>query len=569
MSELDGIRREQLRAKEAGQSGESGALKDRPEGKQAKLSLTEIVAGSDKLAHGLRKDADKGGHSTFAALFGLGLLKQLDQASQTKEFKWMAARGNVRELAQVYGRKFLQPGKAEIKKEKTLLQEDKELELRAKRQAETSQKVDDELSEESRKEAKQPEEDEGLKTREDEREEEEIAKDLQFEKIYDEEDYLEELKRATELALGIDEEHTKGRQVFKSLEKIQPHDMAQAAAALAAHGLSKKRLRECIKNLANGKIIVVGDLLIDELLEGKPERISREAPVLILEHMETELIPGGAANTAHNITALGASCHAIGVCGKDEYAAKLATLLEKFGITHSLVQDPSRPTTVKTRILSRSYAIRQQLLRLDRISHATIDSVVQSLLSERLERAANGYNAVILSDYRAGVISDNVIATSRKVAAQHGLLYVIDAQEGFERFQAATLLTPNQPDAEKAVGYTFDTREKLLKGGQDLLLLTGAQAILITRGPEGMVLFRTGQPPVYMPVFNRSEVFDVTGAGDTVVATMTLALSTGSSVEEAMALGNLAAGIVVRKPGTAVTSQEELIENLEQVNLAE
>jgi rfaE bifunctional protein kinase chain/domain len=357
--------------------------------------------------------------------------------------------------------------------------------------------------------------------------------------------------------------------VFKNLEKIQPHDMAQAAAALAAHGLSKKRLRECIKNLAKGKVMVVGDLLIDELLEGKPERISREAPVLILEHMETELIPGGAANTAHNITALGASCHAVGVCGKDEYAAKLAALLEKYSITHSLVQDPSRPTTVKTRILSRSYAIRQQLLRLDRISHATIDSVVQSLLSERIERAASGYNAIILSDYRAGVISDGVIATSRKVAAQQGLLYVIDAQEGFERFQAATLLTPNQPDAETAVGYAFDTPEKLLKGGEDLLVLTGAQAILITRGPEGMVLFRTGHSPVHMPVFNRSEVFDVTGAGDTVVATMTLALSTGSTPEEAMALGNLAAGIVVRKPGTAVTTQEELIENLEQVALSE
>lgn len=569
MSEFDGIRREQLRAKETGQSGESSAFKDKPEGKQAKLSLTEIVVASDKLAHGFRKDADKAGISTFAALFGLGLLKELDRHSQSKDFRWTGARSNVRELAQLYGRKFLQPGKAETKKEKTIAQEDKQLENSARRQAETAQKVEDELSDDSQSEKNKASEDEGFKSREDERREDEIAKDLQFEKIYDERDYLEELKRATELALGIDEAHTKGKQVFKNLEKIQPHDMAQAAAALAAHGLSKKRLRECIKNLAKGKVMVVGDLLIDELLEGRPERISREAPVLILEHMETELIPGGAANTAHNITALGASCHAVGVCGKDEYAAKLAALLEKYGINHSLVQDPSRPTTVKTRILSRSYAIRQQLLRLDRISHATMDSVVQSLLSERIERAAKGHNAIILSDYRAGVISDGVIATSRKVAAQQGLLYVIDAQEGFERFQAATLLTPNQPDAETAVGYAFDTPEKLLKGGQDLLVLTGAQAILITRGPEGMVLFRNGKAPVHMPVFNRSEVFDVTGAGDTVVATMTLALSTGSTPEEAMALGNLAAGIVVRKPGTAVTTQEELIENLEQVTLSE
>ena len=199
--------------------------------------------------------------------------------------------------------------------------------------------------------------------------------------------------------------------------------MAQAAVALAAYGLSKKRLRECILNMAKGKVLVVGDLLIDELLEGKPERISREAPVLILEHMETELIPGGAANTAHNITALGASCHAVGVCGKDDYAAKLAALLDKYGIAHSLIQDPTRTTTVKTRILSKSYAIRQQLLRLDRISHATIDGAVQILIAERLERAAPGYNAIILSDYRAGLISDGVIAASKNIAGRRGLLY--------------------------------------------------------------------------------------------------------------------------------------------------
>jgi rfaE bifunctional protein kinase chain/domain len=568
MSDADGARREQLKSKEAGQAGEAGAFKDRTEGKQSKLSLTEIIAGKDKLVQDPRRQTDKtGGVANFAVLFGLNVAKQLDQAVNAKELRWMGARGNVRELAQLYGRKFLQPGKADVKKEKTVDEEEKELETKGKRELENTKKIDtfgeqDDDKPESLEEKKGPED-------KDKQQEDEIAKDLEQEKLYDEKDYLEELKRATELALGIDDAHNQGRQVFKNLEKVRPHDMGQAKAAGSIVGLSKTRLRECIRNLSGGKVLVIGDLLIDELLEGRPERISREAPVLILEHVETELIPGGAANTAHNITALGGSCHAVGVCGKDEYAVKLAALLDKYGITHSLVQDPNRTTTVKTRILSKSYAIRQQLLRLDRITHGSVDSVVQTLLAERLERAAPGHKAIILSDYRAGVINDGIIAACKKVAGRHGLLYIVDAQEGFERFQGATLITPNQPDAEKLLGYSFDTQEKLLKGGKELLVLTGAQAILITQGPEGMVLFQTGQQPVHMPVFNRSDVFDVTGAGDTVVATMTLALVTGSSLEEAMALGNLAAGIVVRKPGTAVTNQEELISNLESSNLSE
>lgn len=585
MSDADAIRRERMSAKETGKAGEASAFKDRFDNKESRLSLTELVAGRDKLAaKGVREAASKehgqagsdrtqakGGLSNFVALFGMGLLRQLEgpeSAEKAREYTWLAARSNFRELPKLYGRKFLQPGKVETKK-KELVEEEKSVH---KRQLEATKRIEDSTplvddEQEDREREEDEEDNETIRLR-DAEQEEEIAQDLQFEKIYDEKDYLEELKRATELALGIDEAHNKGKQVFKHLEKIHPHDMSQASTTPLSR-LSRKRLRECIRKLSGGKVIVVGDLLIDELLEGKPERISREAPVLILEHMVTELIPGGAANTAHNITALGGTCHAVGVCGKDEYATKLASLLDKYGISHSLVQDPSRPTTVKTRILSKAHAIRQQLLRLDRISHATIDSVVQTLLAERLERAAGSHQAVILSDYRAGVISNGIITATSKVAARHNLSYVVDAQEEFERFQGVTLLTPNQPDAEKAVGYAFDSPEKLIKGGEDLLVLTGAQAVLITRGPDGMVLFLSGQPPQFMPVFNRSDVFDVTGAGDTVVATMTLALVTGSSLQEAMALGNLAAGIVVRKPGTAVTSQEELINNLELIPLAE
>lgn len=331
--------------------------------------------------------------------------------------------------------------------------------------------------------------------------------------------------------------------------------------------LSKVKLRQRIRNLSAGKVVVVGDMLIDELLEGKPERISREAPVLILEHVDTQLIPGGAANTANNIAALGGACHAIGVCGRDEYALKMTTLFDRAGITHGLVEDGSRPTTVKTRVLSKSHSFRQQLLRLDRISHEPISKAIEEMIAARLRAVALDYQAIVLSDYKGGTITDNLIGYCRTIAKDHKLKLVVDAQNRFERFQHITLMTPNQPDTEQVVGFPIDSKESLQRAGEMLLQMTGAEAILVTRGAHGMALFEQGREMCELPVFNKSEVFDVTGAGDTVIATMALALVTGSSFLEAMALGNLAAGIVVKKPGTAITTQSELLETLEQVDI--
>ncbi len=380
--------------------------------------------------------------------------------------------------------------------------------------------------------------------------------------------YIEEAKKATYLALGIDPDHKLAKQLFTELERVHPADLGISSVSTPSSisSLSKAALRKRIVNLSQGKVAVIGDLLIDELLEGKPERISREAPVLILEHVDTQHIPGGAANTAHNIVALGAKCHAIGICGKDEYASKMAAMLDRHGITHSLVTDPDRPTTVKTRILSKAHSLRQQLLRLDRISHDPISPKIEAQLVEKITQSATSYQAVILSDYRAGVISEGVIRTCRRLALKQNLMVVVDAQDCFDRFQDCALITPNQPDTEKALGYSLSSPELLRKAGQHLLERTGVKAILITRGGDGMVLFQQGQPMAELPAFNRSDVFDVTGAGDTVVATMTLALVTGASPVEAMALGNLAAGIVVKKSGTAVTSQKELLDGLEQLS---
>lgn len=400
-------------------------------------------------------------------------------------------------------------------------------------------------------------------------EDEALSNALHLARLYQHLRYIEESRKAVSLALSIKPEDEQVRQVFKELERMHPIDIGIATPVAVPLNITKSSLRKRIRMMGGGKVIVLGDLLIDELLEGRPERISREAPVLILEHVDTVLIPGGAANTANNIAALGGTCHAIGVCGADEYAGKLANLLEGNGISHDLVADPSRPTTVKTRILSKSHSLMQQLLRLDRISHDRISAAVESALIAKLTQSAAQYKAVILSDYKGGVITDGVIEACRLAQKSSPLMVIVDAQGDFRRFKNLTLMTPNQPDTEKAVGYPLNSRQALEQAGKDLLQQTGLQALLITRGGEGMALFEQGKPMVELPAFNRSDVFDVTGAGDTVVATMALALVTGASFAEAMALGNLAASIVVRKSGTAVTSQMELMENLERLNLAE
>lgn len=384
---------------------------------------------------------------------------------------------------------------------------------------------------------------------------------------------ISQYKKTVQLCLSIDPNNTLVQSIVKELQELNhlqrssKESTSYSSSAEKSTKLTKSALRRRIIELGRGSVIVLGDLLIDELLEGNPERISREAPVLILEHVATSHIPGGAANTANNITALGGKCHAIGICGEDEYARKMAQMLERHGITYDLVSDRTRPTTVKTRILSKSHSLMQQLLRLDRIAHHAIDAATEKKILEKLDKAAPEHNAIILSDYRAGTITDTIISGCRSISQNNSNLLVVDAQNRFERFEGCALITPNQPDTEAALGFKIDSNESLQHAGSLLMKMSGAQSILITRGAQGMALFQKDQPVFELPPFNKSEVFDVTGAGDTVIATMTLALVTGSTPAEAMALGNLAAGIVVRKSGTAVTSQKEMLEALDQTTL--
>jgi rfaE bifunctional protein kinase chain/domain len=326
----------------------------------------------------------------------------------------------------------------------------------------------------------------------------------------------------------------------------------------------RQSLSEAIGRLNTGKLLVVGDFALDEMVYGTTERLSREAPVLILHHHHTDLLLGAGSNAAHNVAALGAhTTHIAGVCGNDPYQTHLLEALDKAGIQSSgLVTDASRPTTTKTRISGMAnHSVTQQMVRIDRESRQPLSSDVEAELLANLSTLAPHVNALLLSDYGLGVMTPTVIAHCQQLAKDYNLLLSADSHQPLKLFSGATVVTPNQPEAEANVGHDLNTWPDRFRGGQTLLTQTGVQHVLMTLGGDGMLLcHRDGDILLgtVIPVFNRSDVFDVTGAGDTVIATLALALATGASLVEAALLGNLAASIVVKKYGTAVTSVQEL-----------
>jgi len=332
----------------------------------------------------------------------------------------------------------------------------------------------------------------------------------------------------------------------------------------------KANLNKIIDNMSNKKILVIGDLAIDEMIYGGASRISREAPVLILLHDHTNILLGAASNAAHNLSTLNkGEVGAIGLYGDDYYGPILLEALNKAGVnTDFMVKDNSRPTTVKTRISGAStQSVTQQIVRIDRESHKPVSGAIETKIIENIKKAIPAYDAVILSDYGTGMMTQNIIDATIETANSLGKIVGVDPQTDLHKFQKATFLTPNQPDAQKAVGYEITDVETLSQAGSDLLAETNAKMVLITRGGDGMIVFEQGQKGVKIPAFNKTDVFDVTGAGDTVVASFTLALSAGATPAEAMLIGNLAASIVVKHFGCATTTQEELKSKLEELNI--
>ena len=323
------------------------------------------------------------------------------------------------------------------------------------------------------------------------------------------------------------------------------------------------RLRALIDGFSGKRVLVIGDMVADEYLIGKPARISREAPVLILEFSEERTVPGGATNVAVNTSTLGAEVFLAGVVGDDVPGRRLRQAISDLGMHQEGLFTDRRPTSTKTRIMAGSPQIVQQhIVRIDRVDTSEVGEPSKGLILDYIQQALPTIDAVVLSDYENGVISPDIIHLCIPMARQLDKIVVVDSHGSLSRFQGVTALTPNQPEAELSVGMTISTLADLNEVGQRLLEGCQAGGVLITRGSEGMSLFEVGRLPLHLPIHafdHASEIVDTNGAGDTVAATFTLALTAGASMSEAAYIANAAAALVVRRLGCASNTPQELM----------
>jgi rfaE bifunctional protein kinase chain/domain len=308
------------------------------------------------------------------------------------------------------------------------------------------------------------------------------------------------------------------------------------------------------------KLMVIGDLIADIYLEGKISRISREAPVLILEHAGEKVILGGAANVINNVAALGGNVIAVGVLGADQPGAQILRLLQERQInTDGLYSEANRPTVTKTRVIAGGIAaVTQQVVRIDREAKTPIAPMAEAHLLTTIETQIPQVKAVILSDYGYQSITPAIREQTIARCRANNIPCIVDSRYAIRSFKGINFAKQNELELAAAVGYPLKDETTLLRAGQELLALLEAETVMITRGPEGITLFGRDDMVVRIPVTNASEVFDVSGAGDTVVAAMMLAVAAGASRVDAARLANYAAGIVVRKLGTATTTPAEL-----------
>jgi len=328
--------------------------------------------------------------------------------------------------------------------------------------------------------------------------------------------------------------------------------------------VSAGRLRELVGRCANRTVVVVGDLLVDEYLFGRPARISREAPVLILRFTERELSLGGAANAVNNVHALGARVIPIGVVGRDAAGEELRALLGTAGIpTDGIVVEPGRRTPVKTRIMAGGYqATRQQVVRVDREPSGEPQPTTEDALIARLTAVAERADAVIISDYGYGTVTPRVLEALRAVARRTDAVVTVDSRYDLPRFTGLTAATPNEAELEALAGVPADDERGVEKAGRQLLERLDARLLLITRGSRGLALLEREGGSTFIPIHGTDEIADVTGAGDTVISAFTVALAAGAAPVEAATLANVAGGIVVMKRGTATVSAAELAQAL-------
>ena len=324
--------------------------------------------------------------------------------------------------------------------------------------------------------------------------------------------------------------------------------------------VSKQRLLALLSALAGRRIVVAGDYVLDRFVFGHPKRVSREAPVLILRFWKEESLPGAAGNTAANIRSLGGVPLPVGATGDDPEGRALIKTLQARGIdTSRLAVVSSYPTPTKTRVLGGGpHSIQQQIVRYDREEALPADEQWRSSFERRLAAAATGADGAVLSDYGYGAVSPAAVPALRRKLPP-GAPILVDSRHRTIEYTGVDAATPNEEELEEAAGGPLgDSAEKLSAAGAALKSALKCHSLLVTRGSRGMALFAGDGPPTLIPVHGTDQVADVTGAGDTVLATFALGLAAGASPLEAALLANFAGGIVVMKTGTAVVTPEEL-----------
>lgn len=323
--------------------------------------------------------------------------------------------------------------------------------------------------------------------------------------------------------------------------------------------MNREVLRTLLARFNSLRILVLGDFMLDQFLWGRVDRISPEAPVPVVDVERESFALGGAGNVVMNINALGAQAVPLGLTGIDSAGDHIRQLLQQAGIQPEIMIRSTRPTTVKTRII----AHQQQVVRVDREDRAFIDNELQQQLIDAFHRTLSEVDAVLISDYSKGTISPELLKQILPAARDARKAVCLDPKiRHFSSYSPVTVITPNQAEASSLLGYPIVTQQDLEEAGNRILKLIDCKALLITRGERGMALFTNGTLTL-VPTQAR-EVYDVTGAGDTVISTLCLALAAGAEMLVAVQLANIAAGIVVGKIGTATASPQELLEAIQE-----
>ncbi len=325
--------------------------------------------------------------------------------------------------------------------------------------------------------------------------------------------------------------------------------------------MDRKRLENILKKFKDTRVLVFGDAILDEYIFGKVNRISPEAPVPIVEEQSRSFFPGGAAYVASLISSLGGNAQLLSITGDDYYGTKLSSELSKKGVSSGgLIRVAERPTVLKTRIIAQQ----QQIVRVDHEKKASISAPAARELLAKAEELMPLVDVVIISDYGKGVVIPSVFKEVIRMAKKNRKKIAVDPKPAYcLHYQGVTVITPNTKEAEWSVHKTITDEKSLLAVGKELLSRVKSDSILITRGEQGMSLFEKGKIPRHIPTFAR-EVFDVTGAGDTVIAVLSMALAAKANLLEAAYLANTAAGVVVGKVGTAPLSLEEVKQALHE-----